>query len=297
VPLHGTGLCSLRAEPRQSCFGPCRGQMKRTRKRSSRRAPRPKARAGASSPKRAAVATSLRAATPDDPPFLEFWYRAKGTLPEKIKKAHLRRLNSGLGFLFGRLRQAQARFEQEGDSDRQSVFSALGAFWSFITLFKGPFTENLHVPIMRLQDALWMLDHGETKPMLKRVPRPRGGRAPSSQTYASLRGYAAATVQLLQQAGLAREDAHEAVATELSQLGVRPQRGSGTVTVITVQNWCSKVAEDVGRHSTAAMMYEHKLARGQAMLSALPKDQARQSALEELAYWIGTLFPELRKPT
>jgi hypothetical protein len=64
-----------------------------------------------------------------------------------------------------------------------------------------------------------------------------------------------------------------------------------------VQNWCSKVAEDVGRHSTAAMMYEHKLARGQAMLSALPKDQARQSALEELTYWIRTLLPELQKPT
>jgi hypothetical protein len=67
-----------------------------------------------------------------------------------------------------------------------------------------------------------------------------------------------------------------------------------------VQNWCSEVAEDVGRHSTAAMMYEHKLARGQAMLSAFPKDQARQSqsaALEELTYWIRTVLPELRKST
>lgn len=146
MPLHGTGLYSLRAEPRQSCFGPCRGQMKRTRKRVSRSAPRRKARAGASPPKRRAVAASLRPAAPDDPPFLIFWHRAKGTLPEKIKKAHLRRLNSGLSFLFGRLRQAQARFEQEGDSDRQSVFSALGAFWSFITLFKGPLAENLHRP-------------------------------------------------------------------------------------------------------------------------------------------------------
>jgi len=227
---------------------------------------------------------------------LEFWHRAKGTLPEKIEKADLRTLNLGLGFLFRRLRQAQARFEQEGDSDRQSVFSALGAFWSFITLFEGPFAENLHVPIMLLQDALVMLDHGETKPMLKPVRRPRGGRAPSSQIHASLRGHAAATVQLLRQAGLARDDAHKAVATELRQLGVRPQRGSGTVTATTVGNWCDRVAEDVGRHGTAAMMYEHKLARGRAMLSAFPKDQARQLALEELTYWIRTLLPELRKP-
>src|SRR5262249_16631280 len=257
-----------------------------------------KVRGGA--PKRSAVAASLRPPVPDRPPFLEFWDRAKGTLPEKIKKSDLRTLNLGLGFLFGRLRQAHARFGQDEDSDRQSVFSALGAFWSLITLFGKPFAENLHVPIMRLQDALSMLDHGETQPMLKRVRRPRGGRAPSSQTYASLRGYAAATVQLLQQAGLARDDAHKAVATELSRLGVRPQRGSGTVTATTVQNWCSVVAEDVGRHSTAAMMYEHKLARGQAMLSAFPKDQARQSqsaALEELTYWIRTLLPELPKST
>jgi hypothetical protein len=234
---------------------------------------------------------------PDDPPYLKFWKRANGTLPEKIKKADLRTLNSGLGFFFGRLRQAHARFEQEGDSDRQSVFSALGAFWSFITLFGRPFAENLHVSIMRLQDALWMLDHGQTTPMLKPVRRRRGWRAPSGETYASLRGHAAATVQLLRQAGLARDDAHKAVARVLGQLGVRPERGSGTVTATTVRNWCDEVAKDVGRHGIAAMMYEHKLARGQAMLSASPKDQARQSALEGLTYWIRTLFPELRKPT
>jgi hypothetical protein len=268
-----------------------------TPKRSSRRAPRRKARGGASPLKRPAIAFRL---APDGPPFLEFWKRANGTLPEKIKEANLRTLNSGLGFLFGRLRQAHARFGQDGDSDRQSVFSALGAFWSFITLFGGPFAENLHVPIMRLQDALSMLDHGETQPMLKSVRRPRGGRALSNQIYASLRGHAAATAQLLEQAGLGRDDAREAVAKELRQLGVRPQRGSGTVTATTVQNWRSEVAEDVGRHSTAAMMYEHKLARGQAMLSAFPKDQARQSqsaALEELTYWIRTLLPELPKST
>jgi hypothetical protein len=236
----------------------------------------------------------LRPAAPDDPPFLEFWYRAKGTLPEAIQEADLNTLNSALGFLFERLRQAQARFEQDGDSDRQSVFSALGAFWSFITLFGGPLAENLHVPIMRLQDALLMLDRGRTEPMLKPVRRP--GRAPSSETHASLRGHAAATVQLLQQAGLARADAHKAVATVLRQLRVRAARGPGTVTATTVRNWCDEVAR-VGRHGTVARMYEHKLARGRAMLSASPKDQARQSALEELTYWTRTLLPELRKPT
>jgi hypothetical protein len=253
---------------------------------------RRKARGRASPFKRPAAI--LRSA-PDDPPFLKFWKQANGTLPEKIKKADLRTLNSGLGFLFERLRQAHARFEQEGDSDRQSVFSALGAYWSFITLFQAPLAENLHVSTARLQDALWMLDQGRAVPLLK--PVRRRGRAPSSETYAALRGHAAATVQLIRQAGFARDDAHRAVAKQLRQLGVRPERGSGTVTPTTVRNWCDEVARDVGRLSIAAMMYEHRLARGHAMLSGLPNDQARRYALEELAYWIGTLFPELRKPT
>ena len=263
-----------------------------TRKRSSRRAPRRKARGGASPPKHPTIAFRLAA---DDPPFLEFWKRANGTLPEKIKEADLRTLNSGVGFLFERLRKAHAQFEQQGDSDRQSVFSALGAFWSFITLFEKPFAEHLQVPITRLQDALVMLDRGKTEPILK--PVRRSGRAFSSETHASLRGHAAATVQLLEQAGLARGDAHKAVAKELRQLGVQPERGSGTVTATTVQNWCDKIARDVRRLGTAAMMYEHKLARGQTMLSAFPKEQARQRALEELTHWIRTLLPEPRKTT
>ena len=262
-----------------------------TPKRSPQRARR-KARGGASPPKRPAIAFRL---APDDPPFLEFWKRANGTLPEKIKEVDLRTLNSGLGFLFERLRQAQAQFEQKGDSDRQSVFSALGAFWSFITLFEKPLAENLQVPITRLQDALLMLDRGKTEPILK--PVRRSGRAFSSETHASLRGHAAATVQLLQQASLARPDAREAVAAVLRQLRVRPERGSGSITATTVQNWRDEVARDFGRHGTVARMYEHKLARGQAMLSEFPKDQARQSALEELTDWIRTMLPELRKPT
>jgi hypothetical protein len=237
----------------------------------------------------------LHPAADGEPPFLKFWNQAKGTLPETIGEADLNTLNSALGFLFGRLRQAQARFEREGDNDRQSIFSALGAFWSFITLFGTPLEENLHVLIMRLQDALWMLDQSWTAPMLK--PLRRRGRAPSSQAYAGLRGHAAATVQLLLQAGLAPNYARRAVAAQLRQLGVRPERGSGPVTATTVRNWCDKVSSDVGRHGTAAMMYDYKLARGQEMLSALPKDQASQSALQELAYWVGTIFPELRKPT
>src|SRR6516162_6864935 len=84
---------------------------------------------------------------PDDPPFLKFWKQTNNTLPETIGKADLSTLNSALGFLFNRLREG-------ADNGRQGVCTALSAFWQFITLFEKPLEETLHVPILRLQDAL-----------------------------------------------------------------------------------------------------------------------------------------------
>ena len=139
---------------------------------------------------------------PDDPPFLKFWKRANGTLPEKIKEADLKTLNSALGFLFARLRQARGQFDQGGDNGRQGATTALAAFRSFITLFKKPLEETLHVPILRLQDALDGLDQNRIEQILK--PARRRGRAPSGHAYDSIRGNAVATLQRLQQAGLAR---------------------------------------------------------------------------------------------
>jgi hypothetical protein len=231
-------------------------------------------------PKRPAIA-----ATPDDPPFLEFWKRAKGTLPETIAEADLNTLNSGLGFLFGRLREAQAEFHEEGDNGRRGAFTALAASWMFITLFRTPFEEELYVPILRLQDALAMLDKNRVEPIVK--PARRSGRAPSSNTYLCLKGYAATTVELLLQAGLTRDDACRAVATQLRQLGVRPERGSGPVTAITVRNWRDDVSSDVGRLGIAAMMYDKKLASNKREgFSELPKDQVDNLCLSSaLGSW------------
>src|SRR5262249_11901298 len=160
------------------------------RKRSSRRAPGRKARGGASPLKRPAA---ILPPAPDDPPFLEFWKRAKGTLPEKIKEADLSTLNLALGFLFNRLREARAQFKQEADNGRRGAFTALGAFHMFITLFKKPLEETLHVPIVRLQDMLVGLEQNRIEPILK--PVRRRGRAPSGHAYDSIRGNAVATVQ------------------------------------------------------------------------------------------------------
>jgi len=233
---------------------------------------------------------------PDDPPFVEFWKRAKGTLPEKIKETDLSTLNLALGFLFNRLREARAQFKQEADNGRRGAFTALGAFHMFITLFKKPLEETLHVPIVRLQDALVGLEQNRIEPILK--PVRRRGRAPSSHAYDSIRGNAVATVQCLQQAGLARNDALQAVARQLSQLGVRPERGSGTITATTVRNWCDEVSSDVSRQTTAALMYDDMLSPEEnKRFLALPKDRAKQFALRSLSRYVLSISPGGQKPT
>jgi hypothetical protein len=266
-----------------------------TRKRSSRsrRAPRRKARGGASPPKRPAA---IFRPAPDDPPFLAFWKRANGTLPETIRKADRSTLNSALGHLFNRLREATKQFEQGADNGRQGACTALIAFWQFITLFEKPLEETLHVPILRLQDALEGLDEGRTEPIVKAVRR-RGG-VPSSHAYDGIKGHAVATVELLQLAGLTRDDARQVVAKQLSKLGVRPERGSGPVTATTLRNWADKVSSDFGRHSTAAMMHDDKLTPEERQrFLARPKDRAKQFALQLLATYVRSISPGQPKPT
>jgi hypothetical protein len=232
-----------------------------------------------------------------EPPFLEFLKQANGTLPEAIGEADLSTLNKALAFLFGRLRQARADFEQVGDNGRWGAFCALGAFRSFIMLFRTPLKEALDVPIARLQEALEGVEFNRRDPILK-PPVRRPGRAPSSYAYAHLKGYAAATVERLRQAGLRRVEAHRAVARKLSQLGVRPERGSGTVTATTVRNWCNEVSSDVARRGPAAVMYDDVLSsEEEKKFSALPKDRARHFALQSLAAWVRKIFPKAQKST
>jgi hypothetical protein len=208
--------------------------------------------------------------------------------------AELDTLNSALGILFDRLREARRLFEQEGDEGRAGTFTALGALWMFIVLFKTPFSDGLHVPILRLQDALVMLEQNRVLPILK--PILRGGRPASSHAHLSLKGHAAGAVQLLLQTGMSRPDAHRLVAKCLTQLAVRPEGRSRIVTPTTVRNWCAELSSDVGRRGTAAMMYDRMFNRAeQERFSALPRDQARQCALEVLAAWVRALFPDLRK--
>jgi hypothetical protein len=102
-----------------------------------------------------------------------------------------------------------------------------------------------------------------------------------------VKGHAAATVKRLTQTGMALKDAHKAVARELKNHGVRPERGSGQVDPDTVRNWCDEVASDVGRHGTAALMYDQMFTdEEQKRFSELPKEEAKRLALASLAGFV-----------
>jgi hypothetical protein len=103
----------------------------------------------------------------DAQPGLDFLERSKGTLPETIAESDLRTLNEGLGFFFAQLREARRRYANEGDGGRAGALMALGAVWKFIVLFDLPHAECLHIPILRLQDALEALEKNNVLPILK----------------------------------------------------------------------------------------------------------------------------------
>jgi hypothetical protein len=231
-------------------------------------------------------------------PSHEWVFQHAGSLPEAVAEDNLDALNAGFRFLFDDLRSAQRLCQEQGDSGRAGASAALGAVWRFLMLFRGPLAETLHVPILNLHASLQALDNGLVKPILK--PVPRRGRAPSSEERAALKGCVAGTVQRLMRTGLGRQDANAAVAKLLTERGVRPERGSGgEVTDDTVRHWCEEVAADVGRHGTAAAMYDSMFTPAEVdRFSALPVDQARSRALDSLAGFVQAIFPEAveRKP-
>jgi hypothetical protein len=228
-------------------------------------------------------------------PHLEFLDRAKGTLPEVITEANLDTLNTALSFFFALLRLARRQFDEKGDASRAAAFTALGAYWMFVAVFKQPLAESLQVPILRLLDAVAALENGTVSPLV--TPIRHRGRTRSSNAHATLRGHAAGTVKRLVDKGTSRSEAHRRVAKVLANLGVRPERGSGAVTPSTVKNWCNEVSVDVGRHGVAAQMYDSMYARAeeQQRYAAMSKDDAQRFALDAMASWVQAVFPELQK--
>src|SRR5271170_5961346 len=137
--------------------------------------------------------------------------------------------------------------------------------WSdsfFIALFDSTLAESLQTPVTNLMDALYALDHNNVQPILRPVARP--GAAPSSPRYESLQGHAAGTVMRLRKSGHPPLEARELVAKKLTKLGVRPSRGSGSITAETIRHWCDEVTRDANRVGQAAKLYDSMFADEEA---------------------------------
>jgi hypothetical protein len=230
---------------------------------------------------------------PDARPHLDFLERFQGSLPGTITENDLETLNLGLDFLFDWLRKARHQYADEADGGRAAAFTALGAMWQFIVLFKSSLAEDLHVPVLKLQDALAALEKNNVLPILK--PVARRGRAASSHAYLSLKGLAAGTVMRLRKLGLNQKQACTLVAKELARLGVRPERGRRAIMVNTVRHWCDDVASDVSRLETAAIMYDKMFTTEEnRKFHALSAAEAQPFALGSLRWYVQVIFSELR---
>jgi len=219
---------------------------------------------------------------------IEFTQQAKGTLKEIISANDLPKLNHALSILFADLRHASSHFRDRGDNGRLGAAVALGAVWRFVVLFEQPLAECLHLPLLKLQNALVGLENNQVEPIIR--PVPRKGRSSSSDARAALKGHAAGTVERLRKAGIPRAEALNRVAKTLAKLGVTPERGSGHVTATTIRHWCGTVAEDVARSGTAATVFDSMFTtQEEARFAKLPSRQAQTFALQSLEGFVRAL--------
>jgi len=161
-------------------------------------------------------------------------------------------------------------------------------------------TKGEPLPILQLQNALAALEQNNVLPILK--PVARGGRAVSSPAHATLRGFAAGTVKRLLEAGLDREAAWILVAKELSEKGVKSERGSGSISANTIRHWCEEVDRDVGRNGAAARAHDSMFGiEENKKFDSLQSAEAQSFALASLSHYVQEMFPPLRtklvKPT
>jgi hypothetical protein len=162
------------------------------------------------------------------------------SLPEKIAPSDIEALNHALAAFFRELRFARTLPPGETHG-RLGAVVALRAVWSFLVRFESALAETLHWPLLSLHGALLALNENNVEPILK--PAKRTGRATSSPRRYALIGMAVGAAQLVELTGLSAAKANKLIARKLTELGVKPTRGTNDVTAHTLRRWRKKISE------------------------------------------------------
>jgi hypothetical protein len=206
-----------------------------------------------------------------------------GTIPDPIRSTDRARLNEGLAWLFGELREGHNLFRIGTDGGREGAVVEIKAITAFLMLFRAVDKENLIAPLAMLANALMALNSNVVEPMLR--PVPRSGRPPASAGRQSLQGVAVYTVRRLQEFGVDDKSSRSIVAKELRMLGIKPHRGSGNTTARTIREWREAILADVGHHSDAAKTLDGLLTdTDNKKLDKLPREKAIEGLLNKLAH-------------
>jgi hypothetical protein len=147
-------------------------------------------------------------------------------------------------------------------------------------LFRTVQDGQLHLPIAALDNALKALDDNAVSPLL--TPIGHSGRSSATDAHQVIKGAAAYVAHWLQRLGMNRTAACIAVAKPLSALGMRPDRGSDTLTARTIREWCDVVSADIGRQTPAAQTFDGLCAETDVIIKGMKSEQAKKFLLEQL---------------
>lgn len=156
-------------------------------------------------------------------------YRAFGQMTEAIQR------------LEDRLRYAQKRFEEAGDSGREGALFALFALHDFICEVDDILAPGLEDPILQLAGALNDLNFGTVHPMLKPIKIDQQGAPKSSLDRTRLRSMSAVAMTLLMKTGCSKKEAAQRVARSLQKAGFKLGGFRGAPTAGTVAGWRERV--------------------------------------------------------
>jgi hypothetical protein len=200
--------------------------------------------------------------------------------PERINPINRVELAAAMNFL-GLALGAASKYQTSGpDSGRASVVAALVGINQLIAVLF-PDAPALPVPLIDLACALKDLDRGIVGPLLK--PAKVSHRPPNALPDELFRSLPAAAMTLFMLGGRKREDAGQAVASDLNKAGYRDASGN-RISPVQIAKWREKMMTERAVENLAVARYQ------------LALEQVKGKDPDEAARFILDTMPALYPP-